>query len=57
MDDKDEKNETHIKEIKTFVQTSVSSIEEKVFTLEKNTTWKISDCETLLKSRVNEKFV
>jgi hypothetical protein len=49
--------EEEIRQIEQALNAKISEQEKKMADLEVNTLWKIRDCENLLKTRVNEKFV
>eukprot|EP00347_Sterkiella_histriomuscorum_P003679 403363358 len=49
--------ENWLQEAKKVTTEKVQEIEDKQTNLEKNIQWRITDCEQLLKSRVNEKYV
>ena len=49
--------ETQFQDIKKFASTKVNTMEEKINIIEKEIQWRITDCEQLLKSRVNETYV
>lgn len=46
-----------IHDVEHRINTKISHFENRVNEVEKNTLWKIKDCEELLKLRVNEEYV
>lgn len=43
--------------IETKLDTRMDNLDRKIDELEKHTTWRIKDCEDLLKTRINDKYV
>ena len=57
IDDMSEMIDKKLHEMEKKVMNKIDSFETKVIEVEKNTLWKIKDCEELLKIRVNQEYV
>lgn len=53
VEDRESKTKLAIQELQRHLKESVNNLEDKTTSFEKNLTWRISDCEQLLKTRVN----
>lgn len=57
MDDNYKTLEDKIKALEEKLDTKVGALDRKIDEVEKHTTWRIKDCEDLLRSRINDTYV